>query len=83
MEPIQRENRKYNLCNLGETGDEFHYILNSKYFKEIRNLYINRNFTRQPNIINFRDIMASKNKSNLIRLYEFIRMINERVCPTN
>jgi len=26
---IPRENRKYNLCNLEEIDDEFHYILNN------------------------------------------------------
>ena len=26
------ENRKYNLCNLEEIVDEFHYILNCPYF---------------------------------------------------
>jgi hypothetical protein len=30
---IQRENRKCNLCNLEEIGDEFPYILNCPYFK--------------------------------------------------
>ena len=28
---IPRENRKCNLCNLEEIGDEFHYILNCPY----------------------------------------------------
>ena len=37
---IPRENRKCNLCNLEEIGDEFHYILNCPYFKQYRDIYI-------------------------------------------
>ena len=37
---FERGNRKCNFFNFWEIGDEFHYILNCKYFKEIRNLCI-------------------------------------------
>ena len=78
---IPRENRKCNLCNLEEIGDEFYYILNCPYFKQYRDIYIKKRYTKRPNIINFLGIMASTNKLNLTNLCKFIRIINERVCP--
>ena len=78
---IPRENRKCNLCNLEEIGDEFHYILNCPYFKQYRDIYIKKRYTKRPNIINFLGIMASTNRLNLTNLCKFIRIINERVCP--
>ena len=77
---IPRENRKCNLCNLEEIGDEFHYILNCPYFKQYSDIYIKKRYTKRPNIINFLEIMASTNKLNLTNLCKFIRIINERVC---
>ena len=77
---IPRENRN-NLCNLEEIGDEFHYILNCPYFKQYRDIYIKKRYTKRPNIINFLGIMASTNRLNLTNLCKFIRIINERVCP--
>jgi hypothetical protein len=44
---IPRENRKCNLCNLEEIGDEFHYILNCPYFKQYRDIYIHRYISRR------------------------------------
>ena len=78
---IPRENRKCNLCNLEEIGDEFHYNLNCPYFKQYRDIYIKKRYTKRPNIINFLGIMASTNRLNLTNLCKFIRIINERVCP--
>ena len=80
---IPRENRKCNLCNLEEIGDEFHYILNCPYFKQYRDIYIKKRYTKRPNIINFLGIMASTNRLNLTNLCKFIRIINERVCPSS
>ena len=37
---IPRENRKCTLYNLEKIGDEFHYTLNSPYFKLYRYIYI-------------------------------------------
>jgi hypothetical protein len=47
---IPRENRKCNLCNLEEIGDEFHYILNCPYFKQYRDIYIKKRYTKRPTI---------------------------------
>jgi hypothetical protein len=62
-------------------NDEFHYILNCPYFKQYRDIYIKKRYTKRPNIINFLGIMASTNRLNLTNLCKFIRIINERVCP--
>jgi hypothetical protein len=67
--------------HLEEIGDEFHYILNCPYFKQYRDIYIKKRYTKRPNIINFLGIMAATNRLNLTNLCKFIRIINERVCP--
>lgn len=77
---IEREKRKCNLCKL-DIGDEFHYIINCSHFREERNKFINRNFSIRPNIILFTEIMSSTNRTDLINLCKFIRILNKRVCP--
>ena len=67
--------------HLEEIGDEFHYILYCPYFKQYRDIYIKKRYTKRPNIINFLGIMAATNRLNLTNLCTFIRIINERVCP--
>ena len=67
-----REKIEFNLCNLEEIGDEFHYILNCPYFKQYRDIYIKKRYTKRPNIINFLGIMASTNRLNLTNLTVFL-----------
>jgi hypothetical protein len=64
------------LCNLEDIGDEFHYILNCPYFKQYRDIYIKKRYTKIVNNINFLGIMASTNRLNLTNLCKFIRIIN-------
>ena len=78
---IERENRKCELCENNEIGDEYHYILNCRYFKEVRNKYVKKRFTVRPNAITFKELMGTKNKINLVNLCKFIRIINLNVCP--
>lgn len=77
---LERNNRKCNLCN-SEIGDEFHYILRCQSFEEERKKYIKPTLRRNPNVLSFKEIMAARNKSNLINLCRFIRIINRRVSP--
>ena len=70
-----------NIQTLEEIGDEFHYMLYCPYFRQYRDIYIKKRYTKRPNIINFLGIMAATNRLNLTNLCKFIRIINERVCP--
>ena len=63
-----------NLCNQNDIGDEYHYILECKFFNSVRKDYINTYFIKLPSAIQF---------GHLIKLYKicrFIKVINKAVC---
>ena len=67
------------LCMLCKTdvGDEFHYILNCKYFRSFRKLYIKPYYHKHPNTLKFSQLMNSKNKVELKKLTKFIKIITQ------
>lgn len=67
------------LCTLCKTdvGDEFHYILNCKYFRSFRKLYIKPYYHKHPNTLKFSQLMNSKNKVELKKLTKFIKIITQ------
>ena len=76
---IVRNNRICLLCNKNDIG-ELHYILECKYFKENRKHYLSHYYLQNANIVKYKEIMSSKNKSVLIKLCKFIKIINTGVC---
>jgi hypothetical protein len=50
---IPRENRKCTLYNLEKIGDEFHYTLNSPYFKRYIYIYIKKRYTKYQILLAF------------------------------
>ena len=71
---IERNNRICTLCNK-EIGDEYHYLLVCKTLAHERNSYLNSNYTVRPNVIKFKNIMTTKNKTQFIKLCEFVKII--------
>ena len=72
---IQRENRICTLCNNGDIGDEFHYILECSAIDDSRQLLLKKPFINRPNILKFQGLMNSSNPSELNNLCKFIRII--------
>ncbi len=72
---IDRNDRKCNLCNSNEIGDEFHYLFVCSAFREDRQLFLKTYFRTRPNILKMRDLMQIKNISELNKLTKFIRNI--------
>ena len=69
------DDRLCNVCNCGEVGDEFHYIMKCRYFHtECINL-IPTFYLRNPNVIKFDLLFSTKNKNILLRLSKFISII--------
>ena len=64
-----------NLCNSGDVGDEFHYIMKCKFFETDRKNLIPQYFWRSPNVITFELLFSSHNKKLLIKLSKFIYII--------
>ena len=66
------------LCNCGDVGDEYHYVMKCKFFETERNNLIPHFYHRNPNVIMFRLLLSTQNKSILIRLSKFISIISDK-----
>ena len=76
---IPRESRICTLCNENAIGDEYHYIMECKYFAAKRREYIDRRFFNNCNTLKFKELMNVRKKSKLKKLCSFIRIINKKV----
>ena len=50
------------LCNSGQIGDEFHFILECKSLENLRKNYLCKYYYENPNIIKFNEIMSTHQK---------------------
>ena len=71
----QRKSYLYFVCNNGDIGDEFHYILECSAIDDSRQLLLKKPFINRPNILKFQGLMNSSNPSELNNLCKFIRII--------
>ena len=76
---VARENRKCLLCNSGDIGDEFHYILECTYFSEERKECIDENFCTDINTLKFKAVKNFSKQSKLKKLCKLIRTINTKM----
>ena len=63
------------LCDTGDIGDEFHYLLVCDAFKEHRRKFIKPYYYSRPNIIKFEalfNLKAGKKQKNLIKYIQFV-----------
>ena len=66
------------LCNLGDIGDEFHYLLICNYFNRERKLYIDDYYYRPPNTIKMFELFNLTHVATLINLCKFLKLIMEK-----
>ena len=71
---IERNNRICTLCEK-ELGDEYHYLLVCKNLTRERNSYLNPKYFDRPNVLKFKNIMTTNNKTQFIKLCEFVKII--------
>ena len=66
------------ICTLcqDDVGDEYHYILSCKSFKEIRPKFIRQHYLVRPNTQKFKKLINSENTDELRKLCQFINIIN-------
>ena len=60
---IDRKNRQCLKCYSRSIGDEFHFIMECKFYAENRIQLISRNLTQRPNILKFEQIMFTSRKN--------------------
>ena len=71
---IPRDERICTVCDSGEVGDEFHYLLNcsNENVKRNRTKYVDKYYTHHPNVPKFCSLMNMTSKSKNIKLAKFI-----------
>ena len=67
------------LCDSGEIGDEFHYILKCKQFISERKTHINSYYYTRPNTLKFQKLFQSECYKDLSNLAKFTKIILSRL----
>ena len=67
--------RKCNLCDLNDIGDNFHYLLVCPYFLTDRKRYLSSRFYTRPNILLYQELLAISGKNDLEKLSVFTRIL--------
>ena len=75
---IPRDERICTVCDSGEVGHEFHYLLNcsNENVKRNRTKYVDKYYTHHPNMPKFCSLM-NMSKSKNVKLAKFISCIFE------
>ena len=79
----RREERKCNLCNTNDLGDEFHYMFSYDQIdiKTMRKKCLPVYYYRNPNTVKFERLFNCTDRNTLNMLCKFIHVIKERVQP--
>ena len=72
---VNRENRVCTICNTGDIGDEFHYIMTCTFFEYHRKQFIKKRYIKRPNVIKFKEIMNCTNVAEMNNLCKFIKIM--------
>ena len=75
IQNIPRPERLCTKCNDEDIGDEFHYIMKCPFFYAKRKELIPIKYWKYPNVLNFEYLFCSENKTLLIKLVLFIKII--------
>ena len=67
--------RKCNLCDLNDIGDNFHYLLVCPYFLTDRKRYLSSRFYTRPNILLYQELLAISGKNDLEKISVFTRIL--------
>ena len=81
--PVQKERfvntsraeRVCTKCNMGEVGDEYHYIFICNFFKDKRESLLPSYYWRKPNVLKYQQLFNITNRRLLIKLLKLIQVI--------
>ena len=71
---LETRERICNLCN-SSNGDEYHYILECNSFSDQRKKLISKKYTQRHNVVKFERLVNSTDRSEIIKLCKFIKII--------
>ena len=80
-EGIDLLDRKCNLCNNNQIGDEYHYLLECPFFDQDRNKYIPQYYHRYPDALKYKQLMTDQNIILLKNTSNFMRIIMDKFKP--
>ena len=70
-----RNKRVCTMCNSGELGDEYHYLIVCPIFQEARVKFIAKYFYVKPSVFKFLQLINSEECNVLIKLSKFIKIL--------
>ena len=70
-----RNKRLCTMCNSGEIGDEYHYLIVCPMFQEARVKFIAKYFYVKPSVFKFLQLINSEEHNVLIKLSKFIKIL--------
>ena len=74
-ENVDCSQRFCNLCTGNMLGNEFHYLLECKYFTEERKKYLPKFYLQHVNTLKFQKLMSAENLKLLKQLSRFISIV--------
>ena len=72
---IDRNERKCELCNMNDIGDEYHYVCCCTKFRNLRTKFIPRKFHKKSSVQKYCDLMLCKSKKQRLKTAKFINCI--------
>ena len=72
---IPLDERKCNLCDRNDLGDDFHYMFVCPHFRKERSKLLKSYYYTRPNMIKYKDLLHCNNKKVLINLSKFMKLI--------
>ena len=72
---IPLDERKCTLCEANDIGDEYHYLLQCKYFTASRQRYIHKYYISRPNILKYKELLSIRSVTKLKKLSTFIKLL--------
>ena len=78
---VSINDRLCHLCDSGDIGDEYHYVMTCKALCLEREKYLPQYCHTHANTYKFNELFNSKNKVILEKLCKFIKIINVKVSP--
>ena len=72
---VDRDDRLCDLCNMHALGDEFHYLLECKFFKNERKHFLPGQFIVHPNSVKLHDLLNTDDNRVLFRVAKFCKIL--------
>lgn len=69
---IPRNERKCNMCDSNRLGDEYHFILECEFFRDMRIKYVPKYYWCRPNALKYKELMSTSRKSVRLNICKFV-----------